>query len=53
LKAGKTGRAVCDRTGKAYESQHGGTEWQMPAAALAIVISRLIVLFFIAQCTFI
>jgi len=38
---------------QAYQSQHGGTEWSMLMAASMIVITPLIVLFFLTQRTFI
>ncbi len=38
---------------QAYQSQHGGTEWHMLMAASMIIITPLIVLFFLTQRTFI
>jgi multiple sugar transport system permease protein len=38
---------------QAYQSQHGGTEWHMLMAASMIVITPLILLFFLTQRTFI
>jgi len=38
---------------QAYQSQHGGTEWHMLMAATMIVITPLILLFFLTQRTFI
>jgi multiple sugar transport system permease protein len=38
---------------QAYQSQHGGTEWSMLMAASMIVITPLILLFFLTQRTFI
>jgi multiple sugar transport system permease protein len=38
---------------QAYQSQHGGTEWNMLMAASMIVITPLIMLFFLTQRTFI
>ena len=38
---------------QAYHSQHGGTEWHMLMAASMIVITPLILLFFLTQRTFI
>ena len=36
-----------------YQSQHGGTEWNMPMAASAIVVMPVIIVFFLTQRTFI
>jgi multiple sugar transport system permease protein len=38
---------------QAYQSQHGGTQWPMLMAAATIVVLPVIVLFFLAQKTFI
>jgi multiple sugar transport system permease protein len=38
---------------QAYQSQHGGTQWPMLMAAATIVVMPVIVLFFLAQKTFI
>ncbi|MBI2297400.1 MAG: carbohydrate ABC transporter permease [Armatimonadetes bacterium] len=38
---------------QAYQSQHGGTEWNMLMAAATIMVLPIIVLFFFAQKTFI
>jgi multiple sugar transport system permease protein len=38
---------------QAYQSQHGGTQWPLLMAAATIVVAPVIVLFFLAQKTFI
>jgi multiple sugar transport system permease protein len=38
---------------QAYQSQHGGTEWNMLMAAATIMVAPIIVLFFFTQKTFI
>ena len=38
---------------QAYQSQHGGTQWNLLMAASIVVIAPVIVVFFFAQKTFI
>jgi len=38
---------------QSYQSQHGGTEWNMLMAAATIVVMPIIILFFFTQKTFI